>query len=72
VPGYTKLLISTVSNNPQQEVRWHAVQMLPRSNLSKLERKRIFGLQILHLEDRSRIVITTAMPVPAELAVQDD
>jgi hypothetical protein len=72
VPGYTKLLISTVSNNPQQEVRWRAVQMLPRLNLSKLERKRVFGLQILYIEDISRIVITTALPVPGELAVQDD
>jgi len=51
---YKKLLLDEIAKIKQQEVRWHTAQMLPRLKLTKTERKRVFGLLLTLLEDKSR------------------
>jgi hypothetical protein len=56
---------------PQQEVRWHVAQMLPRLSLSPLERRQAAEIVESYLDDRSGIVRTCAMQALAELAADD-
>ena len=46
--------------------------MLPRLKLTKTERKRVFGLLLTYLEDKSRIVKTSTMQALADIATQDN
>ena len=46
--------------------------MLPRLKLTKTERKRVFGLLLTYLEDKSRIVKTSTMQALADIAIQDN
>ena len=58
---YKPLLLKQVARIDQQEVRWHAAQMLPRLNLIRAERKKVFALLLTCLDHPSRIVRTFAM-----------
>jgi hypothetical protein len=69
---YKKLFLSTISKVSQQEVRWHTAQMLPRLALTKSERKKVFELLLIYLEDKSRIVKTSTMQALADIAIQDN
>ena len=69
---YKKLLLDKIARIKQQEVRWHTAQMLPRLKLTKTERKRVFGLLLTYLEDKSRIVKTSTMQALADIAIQDN
>lgn len=68
---YKKLFLDKISKIHQQEVRWHTAQLLPRFNLTKNERRRVFNILLAFLEDKSRIVKTFTMQALADLAVQD-
>ena len=68
---YKKLFLNKISKINQQEVRWHTAQMLPRIKLTKAERKRVVDLLLTYLEDKSRIVKTSAMQALADIATQD-
>lgn len=69
---YKKLFLDKISKINQQEVRWHTAQMLPRLQLTKIERKKVFALLLTYLEDNSRIVKTSAMQALADIAIQDN
>lgn len=69
---YKRVLINKISRIPQQEVRWHVAQILPRLHLSQPERKKVYGLLLDYLEDKSRIVKTFTLQAMAELAIEDD
>jgi len=69
--SYKKLFLSKIANIEQKEVRWHSAQILPRLNLTKNERKKVFTLMLTFLEDESRIVKTFAMQALTDIAVQD-
>jgi hypothetical protein len=68
---YKPLLLKQVARIDQQEVRWHAAQMLPRLNLTRAERKKVFALLLTYLDHPSRIVRTFAMQALADIARQD-
>jgi HEAT repeat protein len=65
------LLLGSVARCPQQEVRWHVAQMMPRLAWTPEERE--FWMEILldYLEDESKIVKTSAMQALADLACQN-
>ena len=69
---YKKLFLDKISKINQQEVRWHTAQMLPRLQLTKTERKKVFALLLTYLEDNSRIVKTSAMQALADIAILDN
>lgn len=64
-------LLHQVAQIPQQEVRWHVAQMLPRLHLSMHERQEAFAILEGYLLDRSKIVVTFSMQALADLARQD-
>jgi hypothetical protein len=64
-------LLDDVARVPQQEVRWHVAQMLPRLTLTAAERASAVELLLGYLNDNSRIVRTFTMQALADLADQD-
>jgi hypothetical protein len=66
----TKLL-SLARTSPEQEVRWHLAQMLPRLALNKSQRRSAIGILRRHLKDESRIVQVSALQGLAEFADKD-
>ena len=68
---YKRQFLTEIANIEQKEVRWHTAQILPRLNLTKNERKKVYDLMLTFLEDESRIVKTFAMQALTDLAVQD-
>jgi hypothetical protein len=68
---HKKLIITTIADVGQQEVRWHAAQILPRLELSSDERRKVVALLKSYLSDDSRIVKTFAMQGLADIALQD-
>ena len=68
---FKRLMLDHVAKVDQQEVRWHAAQMLPRLNLTRAERKKVFALLLTYLDHPSRIVQTFAMQALADIAMQD-
>jgi hypothetical protein len=54
-------LLSFASTVQEKEIRWHMAQMLPRLQLSAVERRRAVALLFEYLEDQSRIVKTWSM-----------
>ncbi len=68
---YKERLLQQVAPIPQQEVRWHVAQMLPRLELSDRERAAAVKWLLAYLEDDSRIVKTMTMQALADLAQTD-
>jgi hypothetical protein len=64
-------LLRIMHHTRQQEVQWHAAQILSRLPLSGAERKRVVYLLDAYLAAESRIVRTFAMQALADLAIQD-
>lgn len=64
-------LLNEVAAIPQQEVRWHVAQMLPRLQLNTAERHAALAILQGYLSDRSKIVCTFSMQAMADLAQQD-
>ena len=67
---YKTKLIEQVARIDQKEVRWHVAQMVSRVEWNKTERKRVWGVLLEYLNDRSSIVRTFAMQALADLAQQ--
>ncbi len=55
----------------QQEVRWHAAQILPRFELTRTERDAILPVLRDYLRDPSRLVQTFALQALADFASND-
>ena len=64
-------LFKHVAPIPQQEVRWHVCQILPRLQLARAERRRAYAIMQNYLDDKSSIVRTFAMQAMADFARQD-
>jgi hypothetical protein len=64
-------LLTEIASVPQQEVRWHVAQMLPRLKLDPAERHAALAILQGYLTDRSKIVCTFSMQAMADLAQQD-
>lgn len=69
---YKQVLLTQIASIPQQEVRWHVCQMLPRLKLTRAERRRAFAQMQSWLTDKSGIVRAFAMQGLADLAQQDE
>ena len=65
-------LIRLAGDTDQQEVRWHMAQILPRLMLNATERKNIAEMLFSYLNDKSKIVITSALQALADFAIQDN
>lgn len=68
---YEAALLGPVARIEQQEVRWHVAQMLPRLDLGAEERDVAVAILMDYLQDRSKIVRTSAMQALADLARTD-
>lgn len=68
---YKERLLQQAAPIPQQEVRWHVAQMLPRLELNAEERAAAIQRLLSYLEDDSQIVKTMAMQALADLAEKD-
>ena len=68
---YKDRLLSQVAQVPQQEVRWHVAQMLPRLELSTEDRQAAITILKGYLNDRSKIVVTFSMQAMTDLVQQD-
>lgn len=68
---YRETILGEIANIPQQEVRWHMCQLIPRLELDR--RQRVLALEVLssYLSDQSRIVRTFALQAMADLAGTD-
>lgn len=64
-------LLGEIAENPQQEVRWHLLQMLPRLQLTKAERRRAFEIAGNSLQHQSRIVVADALSAMFKLSAGD-
>jgi hypothetical protein len=68
---YKPALLQLMAASKEQELRWHAAQMLPRLPLTSAERAMAVSILREYLKDKSSIVKTCAMQAMADLA-QDD
>jgi len=68
---YKRRLLREVAASPQQEVRWHVAQMIPRLTLTRTERAAAVETLISYLGDKSAIVKTFSMQALADLAEND-
>ena len=65
-------LLNDVIGQTQQEVRWHLAQVIPRLELTDLERTQAAKALFAFLNDPSKIVQTNALQALVELAWDDD
>ena len=65
------ILLNKVAAIPQQEVRWHVAQMLPRLQLTPKECDHAVAILFDYLEDKSSILRTSAMQALADFATHD-
>lgn len=68
---YKREILKSIAAIPQQEVRWHVAQMIPRLQMSRAERDHAVSILFDYLEDKSSIVRTFAMQALADLAQSD-
>jgi len=64
-------LLGEIAENPQQEIRWHLLQMLPRLRLTPSERRRAFEIADNSLHHQSRIVVADALSAMFKLSAGD-
>lgn len=64
-------LLGDIAANPQQEVRWHVLQMLPLLPLTASERAKAFAVAVDSLDHHSRIVVADALSAMFDLSVDD-
>ena len=67
---YKAELISLARRTQQQELRWHAAQMIPRLKLTAKEQATVTEIFFDYLNDRSKIVVTFAMQALSDLALK--
>ncbi|MFV1949170.1 MAG: hypothetical protein ACC633_04450 [Anaerolineales bacterium] len=65
-------LLNDVTGQTQQEVRWHLAQIIPRLELTDLQRTQTAKALFAFLDDPSKIVQTNALQALVELAWDDD
>ena len=63
-------LIGLARRTQQQELRWHAAQMIPRLKLTAKEEATVTEIFFDYLNDRSKIVVTFAMQALSDLALK--
>jgi hypothetical protein len=68
---HKRIILNKLAITPQQEVRWHVAQILPRLQLTPKERDHAAAILFDYLEDKSSIVKTFAMQALADLAQND-
>ncbi len=68
---YKTDLVKHVAALKQQEVRWHAAQMIPRLVLNEEERRDSAEILFGYLEDDSKIVQTNALQALVDLSAGD-
>lgn len=68
---YCSAVLDQLTEIPQQEVRWHICQLIPRLQLDAAERRRAAEKLKSFLHDKSRIVRTFALQALADLALRD-
>jgi len=66
---YKNILLADIVEIKQQEVRWHAAQLLPRLQVTEHERRRILEVLLEYLNDPSRIVRVNALQALADIAL---
>ncbi|MGD9279390.1 MAG: hypothetical protein PVF60_00790 [Desulfobacterales bacterium] len=65
-------LIRLARQTQQQELRWHAAQMIPRLKLTPKEIATVTDIFFDYLKDKSKIVVTFAMQALSDLALMQD
>jgi hypothetical protein len=68
---YKRTILNKIAGIPQQEVRWHVAQIIPRLRLTPKERDQATAILFDYLDDKSSIVKTFAMQALADIS-QDD
>ena len=68
---FARRLLDDVAAHPQQEVRGHVAQMVPRLDLTDDQRRQAADLLVSYLGGQSRITKVAAMQALAELAMRD-
>src|ERR1700722_15285078 len=68
---FKKKFLAIANRTQQQEVRWHAAQIIPRLRLTSTERAAAVEILFEYLHDKSSIVKTFAMQALADLAARD-
>ena len=63
-------LIRLARQTQQQELRWHAAQMIPRLKLTPKETETATDIFFDYLTDKSKIVVTFAMQALSDLAMK--
>lgn len=63
-------LIRLARQTQQQELRWHAAQMIPRLKLTPKETEAVTDIFFDYLTDKSKIVVTFAMQALSDLALK--
>lgn len=64
-------LLGDIAKNPQQEIRWHLLQMLPRLPLTPAERNQAFRIALESLGHGSNIVVADALSALFALSAGD-
>jgi hypothetical protein len=68
---HKRVIVNKIAVIPQQEVRWHVAQILPRLKLTPKERNHAMSILFDYLEDKSSIVKTFAMQALFDFAQTD-
>jgi hypothetical protein len=68
---HKRIILNKIAIIPQQEVRWHVAQILPRLKLTPKERDHAASILFDYLEDKSSIVKTSAMQALSDFAQTD-
>jgi HEAT repeat protein len=68
---FKTVLLSVAAESAEQEVQWHAAQMLPRLPLTRKDTERAVSILHGYLADRSAIVNVCALQALADLASRD-
>jgi hypothetical protein len=68
---YKTCLLGQIAYLEQQELRWHVAQMIPRLDLSDVERHQAMKILTTYLSDQSKIVQTFSLQAMADLAEQE-
>jgi len=64
-------LIRLAQQTPQQELRWHMAQMIPRLKLTPKETATVTEIFFEYLKDKSKIVVAFAMQALSDLAIKE-
>lgn len=71
IQPHKRIVLKKIAAIPQQEVRWHVAQILPRLKLTPKERDHAVTILFDYLEDKSSIVKASAMQGLADFAQTD-